>query len=49
MDVKLQEFRLVVLENTLPRRIFEPWKWEISGGWRKLRNEELNFLLFDRY
>jgi hypothetical protein len=39
-----EERRLWVFENRAPRRIFGP-KWdEVTGEWRKLRNEELNDL-----
>jgi hypothetical protein len=31
-----------VFENRVLRRIFEPKKDEETGGWRKLRNEELH-------
>jgi hypothetical protein len=33
-----------VLENRVLRRIFEPKKDEVTGGWRKLHNEELHNL-----
>jgi hypothetical protein len=33
-----------VVENRTLRRIFEPKKDEVIGGWRKLRNEELSGL-----
>jgi hypothetical protein len=29
-----------VFENTVPRRIFGPKRDEVTGDWRKLRNEE---------
>jgi hypothetical protein len=36
-----EEHRLRVFENRVLRRIFGP-KWdEVTGGWRKLQNEEL--------
>jgi hypothetical protein len=35
---------LKVLENMLPRRIFRPKRDEVTGGWRKLHNEELHDL-----
>ena len=39
-----EERRLRVFEIRVLRRIFEP-KWdEVTGEWRKLRNEELNDL-----
>jgi hypothetical protein len=39
-----EERRLRVFENRALRRIFGP-KWdEVTGEWRKLRNEELNDL-----
>jgi hypothetical protein len=38
-----EEHRLRVFENRVLRRIFRP-KREVAGGWRKLHNEELNYL-----
>jgi hypothetical protein len=37
-----EEHRLKVLENTVLRRIFGCKRNEVTGGWRKLHNEELN-------
>jgi hypothetical protein len=39
-----EEHRLRVFENKLLRRIFEPKGDEVTGGWRKLHNEELRDL-----
>jgi hypothetical protein len=33
-----------VFENRVPRRIFGPSRDEVTGGWRKLHNEELRDL-----
>jgi hypothetical protein len=33
-------FKLRVFENRVLRRIFGPKRDEVTGGWRKLRNEE---------
>jgi hypothetical protein len=33
-----------VFENRVLRRIFGPKRDEVTGGWRKLRNEELHTL-----
>jgi hypothetical protein len=33
-----------VLENRVLRRIFEPKRDKVTGGWRKLHNEELHNL-----
>jgi hypothetical protein len=33
-----------VFENKVPRRIFRPKRDEVTGGWRKLYNEELRDL-----
>jgi hypothetical protein len=33
-----------VSENRVLRRIFEPKKEEVAGGWSKLHNEELHNL-----
>jgi hypothetical protein len=30
-----------VFENRMLRRIFEPKRDEVTGGWRKLHNEEI--------
>jgi hypothetical protein len=40
-----EEHRLRVFENKALRRIFGPKREEVTGGWRKLRNEELRDLL----
>jgi hypothetical protein len=39
-----EEHRLRVFENRALRRIFGPGRDELTGGWRKLRNEELHNL-----
>jgi hypothetical protein len=39
-----EEHRLRVFENKVLRRIFGPKRDEVTGGWRKLRNEELRDL-----
>jgi hypothetical protein len=39
-----EEHKLRVFENRALRRIFVPKKDEVTGGLRKLRNEELNNL-----
>jgi hypothetical protein len=50
MDVKTlsltlrEEHKLRVFENRVLRRIFEPKRDEVTGGWRKLHNEELHGL-----
>jgi hypothetical protein len=38
-----EERRLKVFENRMLRRIFGPRWNEITGEWRKLRNEERNY------
>jgi hypothetical protein len=38
--------RLRVFEDRVLRRIFEPKRYEVTGEWRKLHNEELNDLYF---
>jgi hypothetical protein len=35
-----EEYRLRVYQNRVLRRIFESRKDEVTGGWRKLHNEE---------
>jgi hypothetical protein len=39
-----EEHRLRVFENRVLRRIFVPKRNEVTGGWRKLHNEELHGL-----
>jgi len=39
-----EESRLKVFENRVLRRIFGPKRDEVTGEWRKLHNEELNYL-----
>jgi hypothetical protein len=39
-----EERRLRVFENRVLRRIFGPKRDEVTGGWRKLNNEELHGL-----
>jgi hypothetical protein len=39
-----EEHRLRVFENKVLRRIFGPRRDEVTGGWRKLHNEELHDL-----
>jgi hypothetical protein len=42
-SLKLREnYRLGVFENWVPRRIFAAKRDEVTGGWRKLHNEELH-------
>jgi hypothetical protein len=39
-----EEYRLRVFENRVLRRIFGLKRDEVTGGWRKLQNEELHNL-----
>jgi hypothetical protein len=39
-----EERRLRVFENRVLRRVFGPKRDEVTGGWRKLHNEELHKL-----
>jgi hypothetical protein len=39
-----EEYKLRVFENRLLRRIFGPKGGGVTGGWRKLHNEELHNL-----
>jgi hypothetical protein len=41
-----EEHRLRVFENRVLRRMFGPKRGEVTGGWRKLHNEELRNLYF---
>ena len=40
------ESGLMLFENSVFRRIFEPKCDEVKGEWRKIHNEELNDLYF---
>jgi hypothetical protein len=40
----IKEYRLRVLENSVLKIIFGPKRDEVTGGWRKLQNEELHDL-----
>jgi hypothetical protein len=40
--LRVTEHRLRVFENRVLRRIFRPKRGEVTGGWRKLHNEELH-------
>jgi hypothetical protein len=42
--VKPDEHRLRVFQNRMLRKIFGPKRDEMTGGWRKLHNEELHGL-----
>jgi hypothetical protein len=39
-----EEHRLKVFENRVLRGIFGPKRDEVTGGWRKLHNEEIHNL-----
>jgi hypothetical protein len=39
-----EEHRLRVFENKALKRIFEPRRGEVAGGWRRVHNEELHNL-----
>ena len=41
-----EERRLRVFKNRVLRRIFGPKRDEVIGKWRKLHNEELNYMYF---
>jgi hypothetical protein len=41
-----EERRLRVFENRVLRRIFKPKRDDVTGDWRKLHNEELQYLYF---
>jgi uncharacterized membrane protein len=44
LDITLRKHRLRVFENRVLKRIFGPKRDEVTGGWRKLHNEELRDL-----
>jgi len=39
-----EERKLTVFENMVLRRIFGPWRDEVTRKWRRLHNEEVNDL-----
>jgi len=39
-----EEKKLRVFGNMVLRRIFGPWREEVTGEWKRLHNEELNDL-----
>ena len=39
-----EERRLRVFENKVLRRLFGPVREEVTGEWRRLHNEEINYL-----
>jgi hypothetical protein len=41
-----EESRLKVFENRVLRKIFGPKRYKVTGGWRKVHNEELSDLYF---
>jgi len=44
-----EERRLRVSENRVLKRIFGPKRYEVTGEWRKLHNEELNDVYSSSY
>jgi hypothetical protein len=44
-----EEHKLRMFENRVLRRIFGPKRDEVTGGWRKLHNEELHNLYSSPY
>jgi uncharacterized membrane protein len=40
--VKVQQHRLRIFENRMPRRIFGPKRYEIKRDWRRVHNEKLH-------
>jgi hypothetical protein len=45
-SLTLREHSLTVFENRILREIFGPKREEVTGGWRKLHNEETHALFF---
>jgi hypothetical protein len=39
-----EEHRLKMFENRVLRRMFGPRRYKVTGGWRKLHNEDLHNL-----
>jgi hypothetical protein len=44
-----EEHRLRIFENRVLTRIFQPKRVDVTGGWRKLHNEELHNLFTSPY
>jgi hypothetical protein len=42
IEINLKSYGLRVSENRVVKRIFGPKRDEVTGGWRKLHNEELH-------
>jgi hypothetical protein len=47
--IELGQRRLRVFENRILTRIFGPERYEATGEWRELRNEEINDLYSSPY
>jgi hypothetical protein len=45
-EILREEHGLRVFENSVLRRIFEPKRVEMKGGWTKLHNEKLHNMCF---
>ena len=43
-EIRMSLRKLRAFENMVLRRIFEPRRDEVTGEWRRLHNEELNYL-----
>jgi hypothetical protein len=41
-----EEHRVRVFENRVLRRLFGPKRDEVTGGWRKLHNEQIHNLYY---
>jgi hypothetical protein len=41
-----EECKLRVLENKVLRRIFGPKRADVTGEWRRLHSDELNYLCY---
>jgi hypothetical protein len=41
----MEEHRLSVFRNRMMRRIFVPYRKEVTGGWKRVHSEELNDFL----
>jgi hypothetical protein len=40
----MEEHRLRTTENSMLREVLQPKTGEVTGGWKKLHNEELHIL-----
>ena len=49
LDFNKEIYRFRMFENRMLRKIFGPKMYELTGGWRRLRNDELHDLYSSLY